>query len=125
MSFENVSQGWIPGFLGPPLFNTTPLGNSAAILSWDLTGTPYIFNYLFVGGFGIVNMYQVSADELKVGVRNITVDGLQPILAVGIYGSPRIATPDNGSTTLLFALALMALCFFGSKARAPLRCVQQ
>jgi hypothetical protein len=109
IAFENINSGWAPPpYLGPPFFNTTPLGQMTAVLTWDLTGTPFIFNYLFVGGF-VDNMYQVTPDQYKLGEAIVTMDGVHNIFSIGIYGFPSVHTPDSGSTALLLLLGLAAV----------------
>jgi hypothetical protein len=104
---NNPGDGWNTQFLGSPFFNVTPLGVTTATLSWDLTGTRFIFNYLFVGGpDGWINMYRVPLDEQKIGESVVTINDLYAISGIGIYGFPRLHTPDTGTTLLLFALAL-------------------
>jgi hypothetical protein len=109
IAYENLN-GWVPGFLQPPLFTSTSLGDSTATLSWNLIGTPYSFGWLFVGGpNGLVNMYQVSLDQMLNGNAIITINGEFSISQLGIYGPVAIPTPDNGSTFLLLGFGLAAL----------------
>jgi hypothetical protein len=109
IAYETPS-GWVPGFLGPPLFTSTSLGGSTAALSWNLTGTPYSMGWVFVGGpDGIVNMYQVSLDQMLSGEGLITINGIYNITGIGIYGPVRISTPDGGTTLVLFGLAVACI----------------
>jgi len=115
MAFEDIRNGGSPLYLGPPLFNTTPLGGTTATFSWDLTGTPYFFNYLFVGTGPDAweNMYQVSPDQQKVGEAVITINDLYAINGIGIYGFPAVATPTPDAGSTLMMLAFSAICMVG------------
>jgi len=110
MAFNNIFTpgGWDSHFLGPPLFNVTPLGGLTATLSWDLTGRAFIFNYLFVGTGpnGWINMYRVSSDQQKVGEAVITINDLYNITGIGIYG---LRIPDDGGTILMFGLSVACI----------------
>ena len=104
-----------------PLFNVTPLGGATATLSWNLTGTPFIFNYLFVGTGpdGWKNMYQVSLDQQKVGEGVITINGLFDITQIGIYGFPSLrGVPDSGSAILMFGLSAGVLIALAARYRS-------
>lgn len=111
IAYENIWNGWDSHFLGPPLFNTTPLGGITCTLMWNLTGTPYIFNYLFVGTGpnGWINMYRVSPDQQQVGEAVISINDLYNITGIGIYGFPPLRTPDDGGTILMFGLSLACI----------------
>jgi hypothetical protein len=121
-AFYTTGLGWDRHFLGSPLFELT-LADSGrvATLSWNLTGTPYSFTFLFVGTGpdGTLNMYRVSDDQLRVGEAIVTINDFYPITALGIYGlrPPVLSVPDFSSTIGLFLIGLVSLYAFNYRSK--------
>lgn len=90
---EYQTEGWDPQFYGPPYFVSTPLGFPSVTLAW-IRGLPYHVRWFFTGGpdptnIGWVNMYEVTGRDEVFGSSVLTVNGVYPVIVIGVYGTRR------------------------------------
>ena len=95
----NIVDGhpdWSPFTLfGPEEFSMTLDGPSAADVGWNLSGTGFHLQYVFVERF--------------IGNGSVEIDGTIPLLGVVFAGSDEV--PDAGYTLMLFGIAITAVVF--------------
>lgn len=86
-----------------------------ATVSWDMTGTGFGMNYVFLkdgresqGGPYLYHLYGVTPDETfnSMGDQLVTINGIKRISYVAFFGSK--AVPEGGATLILLGLALGA-----------------
>ncbi len=92
------------------LFTVTGISQPNGTISWNLDGTGYRFNWLFViDTAGAMDMYRVSGDQILLGEGVITVNGIDNITAISAYGMLPGQVPDSGGTLFLSAIGLALL----------------
>jgi hypothetical protein len=104
-------------------YNFTGEDALTATISWDLTGSGFLLNYVLVkdgtagGGNTYYALYPVSADEGLIGTGTVQVnaDASKNISHISFFGTEGGRTPDGGTTAALLGLGLTGLA--GLRAR--------
>lgn len=114
--YYSLPHGERPRYLGEDAITVTGMFTQQATVSWDLSGTDYglqwIYVYHFFAGYpmqGVGHFYQVSEDSWVTGSGAITLDGTTTIEWVLPFGNRLV--PDSGATILLFGLSLVGLFY--------------
>ncbi len=103
------------GALVSSFFTVSPnSGETAnATISWDLTGTGFLLNYVFLkdgrdGDNFLYHLYGVTADQTTIGGGDVTINGRKGISHIAFYGSQGTTTtvPEGGATAALLGMAL-------------------
>ena len=112
-----VAFGDFTGWYGPcqGCVSSSPFETSPNLsISWNLANSGGFFvAYLFVTSIDLnQNFYQITAPNRR-SLENylFTIDGIADARTASIFG-PFTPAPDTGSTLLLMAVALGAICFF-------------
>jgi hypothetical protein len=72
--------------LGPDQFSIIPFGTKA-VVTWNLFGTGYEFQYLLLEAHGgNANIYALPTSHLPVGMGYVVIDNLSDIQAIIFYG---------------------------------------
>jgi hypothetical protein len=105
-------------------YNFTGTDALTATISWDLTGSGFLLNYVLVkdGNAGNGNkyyaLYPVSADEGLSGSGTVQVNAnaSKNISHIAFFGTEGgVTTPDGGTTAALLGLALTGLAGLRAK----------
>lgn len=120
---HDYDTGWEDGaadqndFLIDP---STPETDRANV-SWDLTGSGYVLNYILVKdgrGSGELqyHLYEVHASHALVGgPEEVTINFQKGLSHISFFGSQQTSAPDGGATAALLGLGFLGLAAFGRK----------
>jgi hypothetical protein len=105
-------------------YNFTGTDALTATISWDLTGTGFLLNYVLVkdgsapgGGAFYYALYPVSADEglMGSGTVQVNANASRNISHISFFGTEGGTVPDGGTTAALLGLGLSGLAALRAK----------